>query len=432
MVGRSGSNRPGLRSNGATSCAYSRRELIKLGAFTATSVALTGIRNALAASIADKKTSEFKFYRDRAMGCWLGAAIGDAMGGPVECQHYKRIEEYYGDFKDFLPYRKPPGLIDLKPGYALHATPGSVTDDSFIRLDLTRFYLHAKPPYTPRKLADYLLEHADFGNWWGQAVRVLKRIEKGEVLAEESGLTHTQGGGGGWWQPVAILHAGDPAAASKEAASLCRIWKAPLEKDILSSVVAGQAEAFKEGSTIDSIVEAVIRDSGPLAAKLFERAVDIARKADTPRKLYEQLYGKALVKDCSTEIDGPMPEHIEPADYADGFYTSTSFAEQQPWALAYLVFGKADPERTVLTAVKGGRDADSIATNTASWLGAMSGESVWPKKWREVVQKVNLIEVDLRKMLDNLLEVAVENGTLHKDEIMSRSNAKSFPLGDNY
>jgi ADP-ribosylglycohydrolase len=392
---------------------------MKIAGFAATSVALPKISNAFGASITGKETPAFKFYRDRAMGCWLGAAIGDAMGGPVECQHYKRIEKYYGDFKDFLPYRKPPGLIDLHPGYALHATPGSITDDSFIRLDLARFYVNTRPPYTPRKLADYLLENADFSNWWGQAVKVLRRIEEGRVSAEESGLAHIQGGGGGWWQPVAILHAGNPVAASNEAGSLCRIWKAPLERDILSSVVAGQAEAFKRGSTIDSVVEAVIKDSGPLATKLFERAVDIAGKADTPRKLYEELYSRALVKNCSTEIDGPMPEHTEPVDYADGFYTSISFAEQQPWALAYFVFGKGDPERTVLTAVKGGRDADSIATNTASWLGAMSGESVWPKKWRDTIQEVNLIEVDLRKMLDNLLGIALKNGSVNKDGIMS-------------
>lgn len=406
-------------SNIETTFSRSRRKFMMRVALAATGLAASGVSDTSAAAIVDKETPEFKFYRDRAMGCWLGAAIGDAMGGPVECQHYKRTEKYYGDFQDFLPYRKPPGLIDLHPGYALHATPGSITDDTFIRLDLVRFYLATEPPYTPRKLADYLLKNADFSNWWGQAVKVLRRIENGEVSAEESGLAHVQGGGGGWWQPVAILHAANPTAASKEAHSLCRIWKAPLEQDILSSVVAGQAEAFKKGSTIDSVVDAVIRDSGPLATRLFERAVDIARKADTPRKLYEALCAKALVKKCSTEIDGPMPKHVKPIDYAEGFYTSISFAEQQPWALAYFVFGQGDPKRTVLTAVKGGRDADSIATNTASWLGAMSGESVWPKRWLNTIQEANLIEVDLRKMLDDLLTVALKSGSVDKERIMS-------------
>jgi len=401
----------------------SRRDFLKIAGLTATGAAIPEPRAAQANSGRVKGKRAFAFYRDRAMGCWLGAAIADAMGGPVECQHYKRIQKYYGDFKGFLPYRKPPGLINLNPGYALHEAAGSITDDTFIRLDLARFYLNSSPPYTPQKLADYLLKHAHFEHWWGQAVKVLRRIEKCEVRAEEAGLTHTQGGGGGWWQPVAILHAADPKAASKEAASLCRIWKAPLEQDILSSVVAGQAEAFKKVSTIDSVVEAVIKNSGPLAARLFERAVDIAKKAKTPKELYERLYAKALVKNCSKDVNGPMPKHIEPADYAEGFYTSISFAEQQPWALAYFVFGKGDPQRTVLTAVKGGRDADSIATNTASWLGAMAGESVWPKKWKDTIQQANLAEMDLREVCDKLLEVGIKNASVRPENLLNNSKS---------
>lgn len=39
------------------------------------------------------KTTDPKFsqYMDKVIGCFMGAAIGDAMGGPVECQHYRRI-----------------------------------------------------------------------------------------------------------------------------------------------------------------------------------------------------------------------------------------------------------------------------------------------------------------------------------------------------
>ncbi len=397
----------GSRAYSEQAWSLSRRGFVKVAGIT-----LAGVNRVVSAGEPlNEHSAQFAHYRDRAMGCWLGAAIGDAMGGPVECQHYKRIRKYFGDFKDLLPYRKPPGLISLNPGYALHPEPGCVTDDTFIRLDLARFYLNTAPPYTPQKLADYLLKHAHFEHWWGQAVKVLRRIEKGEVRPEVAGLTHIQGGGGGWWQSVAILHAANPQAASKEAASLCRIWKAPLEQDILSAVVAGQAEAFKKNATIDSVVDAVLKDSGSLAKKLFERAIDIAKHADTADQLYEQLYAKALVKRCTTAVDGPMPDHVAPADYAEGFYSSISFAEQQPWALAYLVFGKGDPRRTVLTAAKGGRDADSIATNTASWLGALRGESVWPKKWRQAVQQANLKEMDLRQTLEDLVKIGLRNKT---------------------
>ena len=79
--------------------------------------------------------------KDKVLGSFIGAAIGDAMGGPVECQHAARIKKYYGPIISLLPYQKPPGLMELHPGYALQAEPGSITDDTFIRIDFARFFL---------------------------------------------------------------------------------------------------------------------------------------------------------------------------------------------------------------------------------------------------------------------------------------------------
>jgi len=359
--------------------------------------------------------SKVRTYRDKARGCFMGAAIGDAMGGPVECQHYKRIARKFHDFQTFLPYRKPPGLIALNPGYALDSAAGNVTDDTYIRLDLASFLIDNDPPYTAARFAPWLLKRADFSNWWRVAVRPLQRIQSGETTAAKAGLAHKQGGGGGWWQPVAILYAGDSKAASAVTGDLCRIWKAPLEQDILSSVVAGQAAAFRAKATLDTVVDAVLADSGPLAKKLFTRSVEIARKAKTRRQLFEMLYEHCLVKKCSKDVDGPVPPRVVPADDHDGFYSGILFAEQQPLALAYFVYGQGDPKRTVLTAVKGGRDADSIATNTASWLGALAGESVWPKPWLQTVQKANIKRMDLGKTANDLADRALKNGTVRLD-----------------
>jgi len=49
----------------------------------------------------------------------------------------------------------------------------------------------------------------------------------------------------------------------------------------------------------------------------------------------------------------------------------------------------------------------------------MSGESVWPRKWRDTIQEANLIEIDLRQMVNDLLEVALKDGTVQKDKISS-------------
>jgi hypothetical protein len=214
-----------------------------------------------------------------------------------------------------------------------------------------------------------------------------------------------------------MLHAGDPERASAVTADLCRIWKAPLEQDILSSVVAGQAAAFKADATVDSVVNAVLADSGSLAKKLFTRAVEIARKAATPRQLHEGLYQHCLVGDCSTEVNGPLPRPLPPKSDADGFYSGILFAEQQPLALAYFVYGGGDPKKTVLSAVKGGRDADSIATNSASWLGALAGEAIWPRTWLEQVQRANRARVDLRRTAKDLIDRGLRNGSVRLERI---------------
>jgi ADP-ribosylglycohydrolase len=335
------------------------------------------------------------------------------MGGPVECQHYKRIARYFPDFQEHQPYNNPPATIfKLRPGYALDAAPGSVTDDTFIRMDLAKYLLENDPSYTAASFAPWLLENAEFSNWWRVAVRPLDRIKAGEVSAENAGLDHRQGGGGGWWQPVAMLHAGDPKKASAVAGDMCRIWKAPLEQDILSSVVAGQAAAFLPDATVDSVVEAVLADSGPLAKRLFTRAIEIASKAKDRFELYERLYQHCLVKECTTEADGPMPERSPPVNKLDGAYSGILFAEQQPLALAYFVYGQGDPHKTVLTAVKGGRDADSITCNSAAWLGALAGNDVWPEKWLNTVQQANLHRMDLEQTARDLVAKGLKNGTV--------------------
>ena len=76
--------------------------------------------------------------RDRVLGAYLGAAIGDAMGGPVEGNHAARIRRTVGEITGLLPYHKPWRIIEeLRAGYALHDAPGTITDDTFIRADFT-------------------------------------------------------------------------------------------------------------------------------------------------------------------------------------------------------------------------------------------------------------------------------------------------------
>jgi ADP-ribosylglycohydrolase len=348
--------------------------------------------------------------KDRSLGAYIGAAIGDAMGGPVECSHAARIKRLVGEIDGLLPYRKPYSFNDPGPGYALSTDAGSVTDDTFIRGDITRFFLDTRPPRTPALLAEWLLAHADFSMWWPPIIEGLRRVERGEVSAEDGGLTFFQGGGIGWWTPIGILHAADPEGAAAEARNLCRIWKAPLEQDLLACVQAVLAEAMREGASVDSVVDAILLPCGPLARKLIERAIDIALAAKDFDDLVDQLYHSVLMPDLRLRhtqespraADAPLPPVTLPVEDTKEKYLSSFFAEQVPIAVAGFLFGKGDPRAAIPCTCRIGRDADSTATVVGSWVGALHGESGLPRDWVETVCRVNRQEIDIRGLAEQL------------------------------
>lgn len=344
--------------------------------------------------------------RDRALGAYVGAAIGDAMGGPVEGSHAGRIRRLVGEIKGLLPYGPPHSMSVPHPGYCLRPDAGAVTDDTFIRADFTRFFLETDPPRTPTMLVSWMLANADFSGWWQPIIEGLHRVERGEVTAEEGGLTFFQGGGIGWWTPIGILHAGDPAAAARMTADLSRIWKAPLEQELLGSTQAGLAEAMRPGASTGSVIEAIRAACGPLALALVDRALEIARVADDTADLVRRLYAVILmpelkdrhVKEPPRARDAPMPPVIAPIPDSDEKCMSSFFAEQVPIAVAAFAFGAGEARRAIPAACMIGRDCDSTATTVGAWVGALHGETGLPAEWVETVYRVNAPEIDIRAL----------------------------------
>lgn len=361
--------------------------------------------------------------KDKCRGAFFGAAIGDAMGGPVESSHYKRIRDKCGKITGLVPYnekymlaarlRHPKGTFH--PGYALHSDAGSITDDTFCRKDITRFLIETQPPRTPEMLAEWLLENGELETQWPQSmVPALYRVRDGEVSAAESGNTFKQGGGIGWWFPFGILYAEDPDRAAREARKLCAIWKAPLERDFVAAVVAGIAEGVKPDATWDSMVDAMLKQCGPLATKLLERAIRIGKSATDEWDLATRLYDEALMpetahithitdQDPPTAVDAPLPPRHAPVDYTDDEYTTFFFSEQIPFALASFVYAKGAVE-AIPTCVNCGRDSDTNANTVGGWVGALHGESGLPKEWVSQVLEVNKNELDLNILIEQLMK----------------------------
>jgi hypothetical protein len=340
--------------------------------------------------------------RDRILGAYVGSALGDALGGPVEGWHAGMIKAVYGRIEGFLRYTGR-----LHPGYALHAEPGAITDDTYIKDAFASFVL-AYPDErdrTPMALARYLLAHADFSFWNPPDVTPLRRIESGEMTPEQTGDWYRIGGGAAWWTCFGIIHAGRPAEAYEETRRLSVIWKKPFERNLIGATQAAVAAALQQGATIESVTETLLQYAGPLARKLLDRAKRIAQThRDDLDRFVEGIYAEALVAEGTGDVDGPMPPPAVPASPYRG--ATILWAEQIPLAYAAVIYGQGDLRRTMTACVSLGRDADSIASTCGSWIGGLVGLKGIPRDWVETIQRVNAAEIDLLARANRLADLA--------------------------
>lgn len=338
--------------------------------------------------------------RDRILGAYFGSAAGDALGGPVEGWHAKMIKAVHNRVDHFLPYT---GV--LHPGYALVADPGAITDDTFIKDDFASFVL-AFPNEADRtkdNLVKFMLVNGDFNTWYWPDVVPLRFIAEGGTYEEAQKIR--MGGGAAWWTSFGLIHAGDPQAAYDETVRLSSVWKEPFEQNLIASVQAGVAASVIPGATVESVVNTVLDFAGPLAKKLLLRARRIAWENDGNLDgMIEQLYEEALVEQCTGEIDGPMP----PKALATNPYRGATvmWAEQIPLAFATFIFGKGHFLDTMVAVANTGRDTDSIASTTGSWIGGLVGYSGMPKDWVDTMQRVNINHINLIERATKLAALA--------------------------
>ena len=340
------------------------------------------------------------------LGAWMGGAIGDAMGGPVEAQHYANIVKKVGYVDRLLSYSREWAMMDLHPGYALHEEPGSITDDTFIRADIARFFLTVQQPWTVDSLCTFLLNHADFAYWWKPAVDALRRVEAG-MPPSESGKMHMQGGGNGWWYPVAMLYTGQPAKAAEVVRELSQPWKSGLESQLLGALVGSMAYALQDDSDYKGVIDTAIDlCEGSLGKALIQRAVEVGESAKTWQELCDTAYARLLIhEDPPRDPNAPLPEEIPGVEFTDEIYAKVYFAEQMPLMFAGFSFGKGKAE-SVCTTVTLGRDCDSTATAVGFLVGALHGLEGFPEEWVAGVQESNLRELDLMQMGNDLVQLA--------------------------
>ena len=294
-------------------------------------------------------------WHDKARGSLLGAAIGDAIGAPVEGMTAQAIYDQHGVITGFL--------TDKITG----------TDDT----DFTLFNAHILLAYgvevTPEQIEaewrDKLLSGKYYYRPGGFSDVISTRNLQAGLSSPQSGAFNHQMWSDGVAMAISaagIICPGDPAKAAQIADKLGSISNARDGIYTAQAVAAAISMAMVGASPaemVEAALEHVPQDSWTY--RTLRRAQQVGTEApnlETALKL----------------ADEQLVIHYWP--WAD------LTTEAVPVAFAVFLAASGDFEKAVPAGVRIGRDADTIGAIVGSLAGAYGGAEAIPSAWRDRVQ----------------------------------------------
>ncbi|MBB2743979.1 UNVERIFIED_ORG: ADP-ribosylglycohydrolase [Microbispora rosea subsp. rosea] len=292
--------------------------------------------------------------RDRARGCLLGLAAGDALGAPAE--------------------NLAPEEIAARWGVLTEIERGGTDDTEYTIFAATVLLRHG-----------HALTSEDVARAWREEIvarldgpmRGAGFSELGTVEALRRGLEppltgrwHAHGWSDGLAMraaPYGIFAAGDPDEAARLAETDGRVshtGEGILGGRAVAAAVAVAMTGAPPGEVAGAALRAVPEDSW--TARNLRAALDVAARAPRP------LLGRAL-------HDTVVVAHYPWTDLAP---------EAVALAFAAYVAGGGEVEASVVTAANLGRDADTTAAVAGALAGAGRGEAAVPARWAERIGPV--------------------------------------------
>lgn len=339
---------------------------------------------------------------DRVTGCLVGAAVGDALGGPVEGWSPEQIVERHGGRVQGIVGPFYEDWRTARPIAPYHKGDGHVTDDTLMTHALVRVYekvrdhldaydvaghlvpdLMGNPRWIPELEAEALpLQRIFLAEKW-----IVARLHYGHADPREAGVGNIVNCGAAMYMaPVGLVNAGNPAAAYAEALEVASAHQSSYGREAAGVFAAAVASACRPGATPRSVVEDALALAKDGTREAIAAVCEVAARHDD--------FESALK---------PLREAVAPYDTVGPEYRSPSLGarrpsrlhsiEELPVALGMLLVGGADFRRTVLGSVNYGRDCDSIATMSGAVAGAMHGAEAVPEEWSEEVARASRLDL---------------------------------------
>ncbi|MGW0200179.1 ADP-ribosylglycohydrolase family protein [Nonomuraea sp. NPDC003201] len=286
-------------------------------------------------------------YRDKARGCLLGLAAGDALGAPAENlspseirRRWGRLTEIEGGGTDDTEYAIFAASLLVRHGHALSSA------------DVAQAYRREIIPRIagPMRGAGF----SELGT-----VEALRRGLEPPL----TGLVHSHGWSDGLAMraaPYGVFCPGDPA----EAARL-------VEQD---GLVSGSGEGILGGRAV----------AGAVAAAMGGASVQDVVRAALSVIPADSWTARNVVRACGTlptTHEGALVEALHEAVVVRHYPWTDVAPEAVALALAAVLAGDGDVEASVTFGVSLGRDADTIGAIAGAIAGAMRGEGGVPERW---------------------------------------------------
>ncbi|WBO66937.1 ADP-ribosylglycohydrolase family protein [Streptomyces camelliae] len=331
----------------------------------------------------------------------VGAAVGDALGGPVEGYSPEQIAERHGG--------RVHGIVSpwhgedwrtARPIAPYHKGDGHVTDDTLMTHALIRVYdrvrdhldayavaehlvpdLMTNPRWIPELQAEALPLHRLFlAEKW-----LVARLAYGHADPREAGVGNIVNCGAAMYMaPVGLVNAAHPAAAYAEALDIAGAHQSSYGREAAGVLAAAVAAAAAPGATPDSVVAACLSLAKDGTREAIEKVCEVAVRH----------------RDFESALQ-PLRAAVAPYDTVGPDYRAPSLAarrpsrlhaiEELPVALGMVLVAGGDYRHAVLGAVNYGRDCDSIATMAGALAGALG--SPVPEEWAKTVAEASRLDL---------------------------------------
>ena len=315
---------------------------------------------------------------DRVLATICGLALGDSMGMPTEFQPPEEIREFYGYVDTLLePHVKHYHHADM--------VRAQFTDDTELTLEVMDAILRCQ---------GMCLETAVSAlRTWVEKYDVFNKSYLGPTSKKgleaifagmdpiEAGKEGTTNGAAMRVTPIGILNAGDPEGAARDAVTLCLpTHGSNLAMAGAGAVAAAVAEALKDCSTIDSVLEAA-KTGAVIAEKQGYHKADSQMLA---------LLDAFLQLSADTESDEAfLAEVFRRIEY--------TLQCEESVAVVLTLFARCagDPMKAIRMAANLGGDTDTIGALAGALCGAFSGTG---KLDMDLIREIELVnKVDFRE-----------------------------------